>query len=63
MRMDRAVELAKTKINTFPEMYKDYLVDEELFQLLVEDCRKQLLISDHYIDRFLGGRQDEQAVI
>ena len=63
MTIDRAVELANTKINAFPEMYKDYLVDEELFQLLVEDCRKQLLISDHYIDICLGGRQNEQAII
>ncbi len=40
--MDNAVEYAKKKITMFPDVYKDYINDFELFQILVDDCRKQL---------------------
>ena len=40
--MDHAVEYAKKKITMFPDVYKDYINDSELFQILVDDCRKQL---------------------
>ena len=63
--MDEAIEYAKNKIKTFPEIYRDYANDFELFKLLVQDCRKQLeaeKMSLTYL-RLTGGKRYEQSII
>lgn len=62
--MDEAIIQAKQKIAMFPEMYKDYIEDQELFMMLVEDCRKQnefVMFSRKFL--MIGGVTHEQGVV
>ena len=63
--MDEAIEYAKNKIKMFPEIYKDYANDFELFKLLVEDCRKQLEAENMSLSylKLVGGKSYEQSII
>ncbi len=62
--MEQAVEYAKLKIKKFPEIYKDYTDDSELFSMLVEDCRKQLKVQRFSINFIsMGGVEHGPIVI
>lgn len=63
--MNKAVEYAKNKIKMFPETYKDYANDFELFKLLVEDCQKQIEAENMSLSylKLVGGRSHEQSII
>lgn len=63
--MDEAIAYAKRKISMFPDVYKDYATDMELFKLLVEDCRKQLDAEKMSLSflKLLGGVICEKSVI
>lgn len=61
---DKAIEYAKRKMDMFPDMYKEYITDKELFNQLVEDCRKQLVFEDFSVSTLMrGGATYEQSVI
>lgn len=63
--MDEAIEYAKRKVAMFPEVYKDYVNNLELFKMLVEDCRKQIeaeKMSLSYLE-LLGGARCEKSII
>lgn len=40
--LDEAIQLAQRKIECFPNVYKAYVTDHRMFDLLVADCRKQI---------------------
>lgn len=63
--MDEAIEYAKMKIAMFPEAYKDYADDIELFRLLVDDCRKQIEAQNMSLSylKLLGGARIEKSII
>lgn len=52
---DKAIEYAKRKIDMFPDLYREYVTDKELFEQLVEDCRKQVEVEMFSISMLSGG--------
>ncbi|WP_410495791.1 hypothetical protein QTL86_19135 [Cellulosilyticum sp. ST5] len=63
--MDEAIVYAKRKIRSFPDLYRAYAENLDLFKMLVEDCRKQLeaeQMSLTYI-KLIGGMKREQNII
>nr|WP_302597789.1 hypothetical protein [uncultured Cellulosilyticum sp.] len=63
--MDKAMQYAKRKIAMFPEAYKAYTTDIELFKILVEDCRKQLEVEQFSLKLMdaIGEAAYEKSVI
>ena len=61
---DIAVEYAKQKVAMFPDVYKNYVYDLELFNMLVDDCRKQLIFEQFSKNLLMiGGEKCEQSTV
>ena len=63
--MHDAIVYAKRKIRSFPEIYRKYAENLDLFKMLVQDSKKQLeaeQMSLTYI-HLVGGMKHEKNII